>query len=209
MTGGNVSFYNETGGSAIWPTPVIGMLGLIDDHRLRIPTAFSSAGSAVYLLGETFAELGGSEFAEVIWGSVAGSPPAIDLRRERALHDLLFEAARGDVLASAHDCADGGLAIALAEASIGGGHGFAVTLESDLPAHIALFSESASRVVVSVALGREDALRELATAHGVPLARLGETGGPRAVFDGLFECTVQELQEAYETALPRLLGEPV
>ncbi len=209
VTGGNVSFYNETGGSAIWPTPVIGMLGLIDDHRLRIPTAFSSAGSAVYLLGETFAELGGSEFAEVIWGAVAGSPPAIDLRRERALHDLLFEAARGDVLASAHDCADGGLAIALAEASIGGGHGFAVTLESDLPAHIALFSESASRVVVSVALGREDALRELATAHGVPLARLGETGGPRAVFDGLFECTVQELQEAYETALPRLLGEPV
>jgi phosphoribosylformylglycinamidine synthase subunit PurL len=209
VTGGNVSFYNETGDSAIWPTPVIGMLGLLDDHRLRIPTAFPSAGLVVCLLGETFAELGGSEFAQVIFGSVSGRPPALDLERERALHDLLFEAARGDVLASAHDCAEGGVAIALAEASIGGGHGFAVTLGSDLPAHVVLFSESASRVVVSVAPEREELLRELATAHGVQLTRLGETGGPRAVYDGLFEWTVQELQEAYETALPRLLGESV
>ena len=207
VTGGNVSFYNETGDSAIWPTPVIGMLGLLDDHRLRIPTAFPSAGLAVYVLGETFAELGGSEFAQVVWGSVSGHPPALDLARERALHDLFFEAARGDVLASAHDCAEGGIAIALAEASIGGGQGFAVSLDSDLPAHVALFSESASRVVVSVAPAHEDRLRELASAHGVPLARLGETGGPRAVFDSLFEATVDELDEVYETALPGLLGE--
>ncbi len=207
VTGGNVSFYNETGDSAIWPTPVIGMLGLLEDHRLRIPTAFPRAGLAIYQLGETFAELGGSEFAEAVLGVVAGHPPALDLDRERALHDLLYEGARNDVLASAHDCSDGGLAIALAEAAIGEGHGFAVTIGSDLPSHIELFSESASRVVVSVALEHEEQLRELGAAHGVPMARLGETGGPRAVFAGLFEIDVAELREAYETAIPRLLGE--
>jgi len=183
------------------------MLGLLEDHRLRIPTAFPRAGLAIYQLGETFAELGGSEFAEAILGVVAGRPPALDLHRERALHDLLYEGARNDVLASAHDCSDGGLAIALAEAAIGEGHGFAVTIGSDLPSHVELFSESASRVVVSVALEHEEQLRELGTAHGVPMARLGETGGPRAVFAGLFEIDVAELRAAYETAIPRLLGE--
>jgi phosphoribosylformylglycinamidine synthase len=207
VTGGNVSFYNETGDSAIWPTPVIGMLGLLDDYRLRIPAAFPHSGLAVYLVGETFAELGGTEFAEIVLGMIAGHPPALDLGRERALHDLLFEAARSDVLASAHDCAEGGLAIALAEAAIGGGQGFAVSLFSDLPAHVALFSESASRAVVSVVPGCEDALRELASAHGVVCTRLGETGGPRVVFDGLFESTVEHLRDAYEGALPGLLGE--
>jgi len=207
VTGGNVSFYNETGTSAIWPTPVIGMLGLLEDHRLRIPTAFPRAGLAIYQLGETFAELGGSEFAEAVLGVVAGRPPALDLHRERALHDLLYEGARNDVLASAHDCSDGGLAIALAEAAIGEGHGFAVTIGSDLPSHVELFSESASRVVVSVALEHEEQLRELSTAHGVPMVRLGETGGPRAVFAGLFEIDVAALRESYETAIPRLLGE--
>jgi phosphoribosylformylglycinamidine synthase II len=209
VTGGNVSFYNESAGSAIWPTPVIGMLGLLEDHRLKVPSGFPRAGLGIYLLGETAPELGGSEFAEVVLGVVAGHPPALDLKRERALHDLLFEAARGDVLASAHDCADGGLAVALAEAAIAGGHGFAVVLASDLPAHVELFSESASRVVVSVAPEHQDSLAELAIAHGVPLSRLGETGGPRAVFDGLVDFTVAELREAHATALPRLLGEPV
>ena len=207
VTGGNVSFYNETGPSAIWPTPVIGMLGLLEDHRLRIPSGFPRAGLAIYLLGETFAELGGTEFAEAVLGVVAGRPPALDLGRERALHDLLYEAARADVLASAHDCADGGLAVALAEAAIGHGHGFAVTVGSDLPPHVELFSESASRAVVGVAAEHEEQLRELGAAHGVPLARLGETGGPRAVFAGMFEIAVAELTDAYETAIPRLLGE--
>ncbi|MGZ8630858.1 MAG: phosphoribosylformylglycinamidine synthase subunit PurL [Actinomycetota bacterium] len=209
VTGGNVSFYNESADSAIWPTPVIGMLGLLEDHRLRVPTGFPGSGLAVYLLGETFAELGGSEFAETVLGVVAGSPPAIDLAKERALHELLGAAAREDVLASAHDCADGGIAIALAEAAIEGGHGFAVVVTSDLPGHIALFSESASRAVVSVAPEHEPRLAELASAHRVPLSRLGETGGPRVVFDGMFETTVEELRDVFESAIPRLMGEPV
>ena len=121
VTGGNVSFYNGSGGSAIWPTPVIGMLGLIEDHRLSVRNAFADAGASIYLLGETLPELGGSEFAEVVLGRVTGRPPALDLERERALHRLLIESARGDLLLSAHDCGDGGAAIALAESAIAGG----------------------------------------------------------------------------------------
>ena len=209
VTGGNVSFYNESADSAVWPTPVIGMLGLLADHRLRVPTGFPRPGLAVYLLGETLAELGGSEFAEAVLGVVAGQPPRLDLDREAALLRFLRTAAGETLVASGHDCGDGGIAIALAESAIEGAHGFAVTVPGDLPAHVALFSESASRAVVSVAPEHEDRLAELAAELGVPIARIGETGGPRVVFDGLFETTVDELREAYETAIPRLLGEPV
>jgi phosphoribosylformylglycinamidine synthase len=209
VTGGNVSFYNESGDSAIWPTPVIGMLGLLADHRLRVPAGFPRAGLAIYLVGETFPELGGSEFAETVLGVIAGRPPALDLDRERTLIELLVEAAASDLVASAHDCADGGVAVALVESAIEAGHGFAVTIESDLPAHVALFSESASRVVVGVAPEREPAFQVLAGTHGVPVTRLGETGGPRIVFDGMVESTVAELREIHDTAIPRLLGEVV
>jgi phosphoribosylformylglycinamidine synthase II len=207
VTGGNVSFYNESGDSAIWPTPVIGMLGLLEDHRLRLPTGFVRAGLSICVLGETFAELGGSEFAEIVLGTISGRPPALDLGRERALHELIQEAAAADLVASAHDCGDGGLAITLAEQAILGGHGFVVTIPGDLPPHVALFSESASRIVVAVAPERVDALSDLAADRGVPFARIGETGGPRVVFDGLFETTVDELRGIYEHAIPRSLGE--
>jgi phosphoribosylformylglycinamidine synthase len=205
VTGGNVSFYNESGSSAVWPTPVIGMLGLLEDYRLAVPTAFPRAGLTVYLLGETFAELGGSEFADVLLGTIGGVPPALDLARERRLLDLLQDLAAHDVLASAHDCGDGGLAVALVESAIEGGHGFAVALTSDLPDHVALFSESASRAVVSIEPACEGLLVDTATDHGVHAVRLGETGGPRIVVDGLFETTVATAREAYEEAIPRLL----
>ncbi len=207
VTGGNVSFYNESGGSAIWPTPVIGMVGLLQDYRLRVPTGFPRAGLSVYVLGETLPELGGSEFAETVFGVVAGRPPALDLDRERALIDLLVDAASEDLLASAHDCGDGGLGIALAESAILGGHGFAVSIPSDLPPHVLLFSESASRALVGVAPGREEQFVEMTERSGVPVARIGETGGPRAVIDGLAEATVQELAAEWEGSLPRLLGD--
>jgi len=204
VTGGNVSFYNESGGSAIYPTPVVGMLGIIEDYRLLVRTGFPRPGLAIYLLGETLPALGGSEFAEVVLGKVAGRPPALDLEREGALHALLQEAARDDVLASAHDCSDGGLAVALAESAIAGGTGFAVTLPGDLPDHVTLFSESASRAVVSVRPA--DALESMASRHHTPFARIGETGGPRMAFDDLFEVTVVEARAIHEDAIPRLLS---
>jgi phosphoribosylformylglycinamidine (FGAM) synthase-like enzyme len=178
----------------------------MEDYRLLVRPGFPGPGHVVYLLGETFPELGGSEFAEVVLGQVAGRPPALNFERESRLHRLLHEAARHDVLASAHDCSDGGLAVALAESAIAGGTGFAASFPGDLPPHVTLFSESASRAVVSVAPERAGALEALATLHEIPIARLGETGGPRMVFDDLLETTVDDAGAAYEDALPRLLA---
>jgi phosphoribosylformylglycinamidine synthase len=143
----------------------------------------------------------------VVLGIVAGAPPAVELTAEVALQGFLVAAAGETLLSSAHDCGDGGLAVTLAECAIGSGHGVAVTLASDLPTHVALFSESAARVVVSVDPTGEDRLVQLAGDHGVPLLRLGETGGPRAVVDGHLDLTVAELTDAWEGAFPRLLGE--
>jgi phosphoribosylformylglycinamidine synthase II len=204
VTGGNVSFYNESEDSAVYPTPVVGMLGLLEDHRLRVGSAFT-AGRAIYLLGETFGELGASEYAETILGTVSGHPPGLDLEREAGLVALLVEAARGDLLASAHDCSDGGLAVTLAESAIAGDCGFAVTLPGDLPPHVCLFSESASRAVVSVDPARAGTLVALAAEAGVPFARLGETGGPRMVFGEEFELRVAEAREIHEGVLPNLM----
>jgi phosphoribosylformylglycinamidine synthase len=200
-----VSFYNESGGSAIPPTPIVGMLGLLEDYRLR-PTAAFAPGQTVYLLGETFPELGGSEYADAILGSVSGRPPGLDLHREASLVDLLVEAARRDLLASAHDCSDGGLAVALAESAIDGDCGFAITTPGDLPPHVAMFAESASRAVVSVDPLRSGELEDLASRHEVPFARLGETGGPRIVFGEEVELTVAEARDAHGSAIPNRLG---
>jgi phosphoribosylformylglycinamidine synthase len=206
VTGGNVSFYNESGDSAIWPTPVIGMLGLIEDYRMLVRPGFVAPGLLVYLLGETLPELGGSEFAEVVLGQTSGRPPALDLEREAALHRLLVEGARRDILASAHDCSDGGLAVALAESAIAGDTGFAVSLPGDVPWYVTLFAESASRAVVSVMPDRAPALEALAAEHLTPISRLGETGGPRMVFDTLFETSVGEARAIYEETIPKLLA---
>ena len=205
VTGGNVSFYNESGDSAIWPTAMIGMLGVIEDYRLAVSQAFGPA-SWIYLAGETFPELGGSEFGETVLGIVGGRPPALDLERERALHRLLVHAAGAGMLESAHDCAEGGLAVALAESAIAGGTGFAASIAGDEPPHIGLFAESASRAVVSVDPSRANELEDAAAGLGVPLSQIGETGGPRIVFDGVFEITVEEARAIHENAIPMLLA---
>ena len=205
VTGGNVSFYNESGDSAVDPTPIVGMLGLLEDHRLRVGSAFGS-GLVIYLLGDTFGELGGSEYAESILGTVSGHPPGLDLVREAGLVALLGEASRRGLLASAHDCSEGGLAVALAESAIEGECGFAVTIGGDLPAHVAWFSESASRAVVTVEPSRAGALEEVAASHAVPFSRLGQTGGHHMVFGEEFQLPVTRARAVYETAIPGLMG---
>ena len=208
VTGGNVSFYNESGGSAIWPTPVD------RDARARwrttgcaSPTGFPAPGLSSTCWGRRSRSSVDRSSRRWCWARSSGRPPALDLERERALHELLHEAAAGDLLASAHDCADGGVAVALAEQAILGGHGFVVSIAGDLPPHVALFCESASRAVVAVAPERAEELADLAVARGVPFAAVGETGGPRVVFDGLFETTMMELRDVYEDAIPHLLGD--
>jgi phosphoribosylformylglycinamidine synthase len=205
VTGGNVSFYNESADSAIWPTPVIGMLGLLPDHRLRVRTGFRGPGTTIYLLGTTLPELGGSEFAEVVLETVSGRPPSIDLEREAALQMLLVDAAAADLLVSAHDCGDGGLVVALAESAIGGNAGFAVSLPDDLPWYVTLFSESGARAVVTVDEAKVPAFEAFVARREVPLARIGETGGPRISIDRILETTVEEARDAFTSALPALL----
>jgi phosphoribosylformylglycinamidine synthase subunit PurL len=185
ITGGNVSLYNETDGRAVLPTPVIGVVGLIDDADRIARRTFQAADDVVVMLGESRAELGGSEYLKVIHGLVRGVPPALDLAREAALQRLLVEGIAAGVIKSAHDCAEGGLAIALAECCFDTGLGVSVdvpgveTPESSLADVARLFSESASRVVVSVsAHGLEDLLAR-AAAGSVPAIRIGTVGGAR------------------------------
>jgi phosphoribosylformylglycinamidine synthase len=207
VTGGNVSFYNESGGSAIYPTPVVGVVGLVEDYRLLVRPGFAAAGLTIYLLGDTQLELGGTEFAEVVLGKVSGRPPVLDLETEARLHRALAECARRDLLASSHDLSDGGLAVALAESAILGGVGFTVAVPSlGDGAHFALFSESASRAILTARAGRESDVENLAASHQVPIIRLGLTGGTRLDFAGLFDVPLSDAVVVYEGAIPTLMS---
>jgi phosphoribosylformylglycinamidine synthase len=204
VTGGNVSLYNQTGATAIHPTPVIGILGVHDDVRSRFGSGFAADGDQVVLLGTTRAEFGGSAWAEVVHQHLGGRPPAVDLAAERALATLVVAASRSGLLASAHDLSDGGLAIALAEASLHGGRGCRVALAGD--AFAALFSESAGRALVSVAPGCETEFAALCAGHGVPAAVLGQTGGDSLTVEAAFTVPLDELDRVWTGTLPAIFG---
>jgi phosphoribosylformylglycinamidine synthase II len=204
VTGGNVSFYNQTGEVAIHPTPVVGVLGVLDDVRRRVPIGFSRPGAQVVLLGTTRAEFGGSAWAQVAHGHLGGRPPAADLDAERAVASLLAGAARAGLLDAAHDVSDGGLAIALAESCLAGGHGCRVSLPGD--EFTFLFSESAARVVVAVMPGSEPEFAALCAERGVPATVLGTAGGDRLEVEGGFAVPLDELAAAHQGVLPALFG---
>jgi phosphoribosylformylglycinamidine synthase len=180
ITGGNVSLYNETDGRAIFPTPVIGVVGLLEDASKPLRRWFVEEGDQVYLLGRTADDLGGSELLKVVHGRIAGPPPRLDLEAEKRLHALLAEGAARGVLLSAHDLSEGGLAVALAECCFRGeegGFGGSFDVPGGLRDHVLLFAESPSRAIVS---SRDDLrLAELARRHGVPWACIGSVGGDR------------------------------
>ncbi|MGN6780339.1 MAG: phosphoribosylformylglycinamidine synthase subunit PurL [Marmoricola sp.] len=202
VTGGNVSLYNQTGDTAILPTPVVAVLGVIDDVTRRTPTGFVSEGQPVFLLGETREELSGSEWAHVVHQHLGGLPPRVDLEAERRLSQLLVEGA--GLLTSAHDLADGGLSQALVEACLRRGVGASVQLPGD--PFVQLFSESAGRVLVTVAPGDADAVAALSERHGVPLTPLGSTGGDALSVESRFAIPLDELREAWAATLPAALG---
>ena len=184
ITGGNVSLYNETEGRGILPTPVIGVVGLIEDAKHVVRRAFQSDGDVVVLLGDSRDELGGSEYLKVIHGLVRGLPPVLDLAREAALQRVLVEGASKGLIRSAHDCSEGGLAVTLAECCFDTELGTdadvsAVAAEGAFGDIATLFGESASRVVVSVAANRTAELVALAAAAGVPATAIGRVGGDR------------------------------
>ena len=179
ITGGNVSLYNETDGQAIYPTPVLGVVGLIDDATRVLTRVFPAVGLEIVLLGDAAGDLGGSEYLTLAHGLVGGRPAAVDLDRERALQTLLVEAARDGLIRSAHDCAEGGFAVTLAECCVeSGGIGARVALsgtggpDDRFLLVRALFGEAPSRVVVSVPLGKRDRL--LGRARGLlPVGGVG------------------------------------
>ncbi len=208
VTGGNVSFYNQTGATAILPTPVVGVLGVLDDVARRVPSGFARDGDAVLLLGTTRDELGGSEWAHVAHAHLGGRPPAVDLAAEQRLARLLAEAAGERLLTGVHDLSDGGLAQALVEACLVGGRGAAVTLPPLLDPFVALFSESAGRVLVTVDPADADAVDARAQQAGVPVELLGTTGGPALDIATVGVLDLDELRAAWEHTLPALFDAP-
>jgi phosphoribosylformylglycinamidine synthase II len=211
VTGGNVSFYNQTGAAAIHPTPVVGVLGIFDDVARRIPMGFlpvtGGEGDLLFLLGETACELSGSEWAWVTHGHLGGRPPKVDLEAERSLGALMANASRAGLVSAAHDVSDGGLGQVLVESCLRRNVGAQITLPSDDSAFVHLFSESAARVVVAVPRGHEQAFVAAAAEHSVACTPIGvTTANPVLEIQDQFTISLDDLREAHTATLPRLFG---
>jgi phosphoribosylformylglycinamidine synthase len=227
ITGGNVSLYNETEGRAIFPTPVLGVVGLLEDASRITTRSFKRDGAAIILLGDNRGELGGSEYLAVMHGTVAGMPPAIDLKREAALQALIVKLIREGLVESAHDCSEGGLAVTIAECTFDTGSadeapvatwdriGAVVNVASvDLPGGLAvnatLFGESASRIVVSASSESVDAVLAAAATAGVTAVAIGKTAGNRIRIsvDGtpVIDTAVAAAEDAWATAIEKKMG---
>jgi phosphoribosylformylglycinamidine (FGAM) synthase-like enzyme len=205
VIGGNVSFYNESRGGDIDPTPTVGVVGLIDDLSVAPPTARLRDGDEIVLLGVTGDEFGGSEFARR-HGLVNGRPPHADLSAAAALHRVVASLVVDGNLGGVHDCSEGGLAVALAEMAIAGEVGFEVELPTEVATVSAAFSESASRVVLSVARGDVNTVLGRAAAGGVPVTRLGTVGGTMLNASNAFSVELEAAPRAWRDTLPTLMG---
>ena len=220
VTGGNVSFYNQTGDVAIHPTPVIGVLGVIDDVERRTPMAWAEDGELIYVLGTTRDELAGSEWAHEIHGHLGGLPPVLDLQLERTLAEILVAGSRDGMLTAAHDVADGGIAQALVEMGLRANRGARTWVPDSIDPFVFLWSESATRAVVVIPRTEELRFTEMCAARQMPATRIGvvdsalgiETGhsGQVIAIDGVYGetvvLTIDELRIASEATLPRLFG---
>ncbi|MFI5236107.1 MAG: AIR synthase related protein, partial [Gemmatimonadales bacterium] len=219
VTGGNVSFYNESPAGAIDPTPVIGLVGLLDRVDQRIPSHFQSTGDGVVIFGRTAGALGGSAYWAEVRGCVGGNVPRVDLAAERALQRLLADAAREGLLHSAHDCSTGGLAVALAEAAIGGPYaasGFGAALDlrgygAALDDDALLYGEDQGRIVATFAFNNAARLAALARRHGVPgygAGRVGAANGALRIHTGHgeYRWEIGALRQAFFDAIPRRMS---
>jgi phosphoribosylformylglycinamidine synthase len=218
ITGGNVSFYNETLGEGIYPTPVLGVVGILEDVHKAAKMHFAATGRTIVLLRATEAgditdaesEFGSSEYAKEILGTIWGYPPELDLEKEAALQKAVIELIEHGLVASAHDCSDGGLAVALSEKAFPKGIGARVNVPSSgLPAEFALFGEDASRILISCDPANVARIKEVAGNHGVEALIIGETTPERleVSLDGrvVISASVSELSKAYEGALEAAL----
>ena len=209
VTGGNVSFYNQTGATAILPTPVVGVLGVIDDVRRRIPTGFGTEiGETLILLGETRDEFDGSIWSQVVHDHLGGTPPAVDLERERLLGEILTAASRDGLVSAAHDLSEGGLAQTVVEAALAGETGCRIVLPEGADPFVWLFSESSGRVLVAVPRSEEVRFTGMLDARQMPWARIGvvDQGSDSVEVQDAFTIPLTELRESFEETLPKLFG---
>jgi len=201
VTGGNVSFYNQTGAVAILPTPVIGVLGVIDDVRTRTPMSFEVAGLDLYLLGDTYADLAGSEWA-FMHGQRVGQSPTADLAREMRLIEVLLAGREKKIFSAAHDLSQGGLSAGLTEMVLRNSIGATITLAD---VGISLLSESPGRVIVAIEPSKTDALSTLAAKHHITLTKLGTTGGDSLIINDAV-ISLADLRAAHTATFPKLFG---
>jgi phosphoribosylformylglycinamidine synthase II len=209
VVSGNVSFYNETDGVPIYPTPTVGMVGLIADVNRVVTPWFKTAGDVVVLLGRTREELGGSEYLKLVHGATKGTPPWIDLKLEQAVQHCCLAAIEKDILHSAHDVSDGGLAVTLAECCIGSRDkplGMRIETHEMIRGDALLFSESQSRIVVSLEESNLAQLQELAAQYNVPMQVIGTVGGTRLVIQPLLAVSVEELRATWANGLTARLA---
>lgn len=211
VIGGNVSLYNENTRGAIYPTPVVGMVGLIHDTDHITTQGFKNEGDIIFVLGDTFAELGGSEFQKVLHNVTEGRPPALDLDIEKKLLGSVLSAIQNGLVQSAHDLSEGGLSVALAESCISGKLGASVALNSDNLRHdLLLFSESQSRILLSATPAQADALESHIQSQGVPVRRIGQVQATELQIqvDGkqVLAEQVNDLRQVWEDAIPCLMN---
>ncbi|MGB3698197.1 MAG: phosphoribosylformylglycinamidine synthase subunit PurL [Gordonia sp. (in: high G+C Gram-positive bacteria)] len=209
VTGGNVSFYNQTGSTPILPTPVVGVLGVIDDVRRRTPTGIGTEpGETLILLGDTRDEFDGSIWAQVEHDHLGGVPPQVDLERERLLGEILVAASRDGLVSAAHDLSEGGLIQAVAEAALAGETGCRIILPADADPFVTLFSESTGRVLVAVPRTEESRFCSMLDARQLPWTRIGvvDQGSDALEVQGQFEVKLDELREVHEGTLPKVFG---
>jgi phosphoribosylformylglycinamidine synthase len=209
VTGGNVSFYNQTGATPILPTPVVGVLGVLDDVHRRLPTALGTEpGETLYLLGDTHDEFDGSIWAQVTADHLGGLPPKVDLAREKLLAEVLVSASRDGLVSAAHDLSEGGLIQAVIESALAGECGCRMVLPEGVDPFVYLFSESAGRVLVAVPRTEESRFAAMCEARGLPAARVGvsDTDSSSVEVQGLFTVSLEELRSTSEGVLPSLFG---
>jgi len=209
VTGGNVSFYNEDPERAVFPTPTIGMLGIVDDIKHITTQNFKDEGDLIFLLGENEEELGASEYLHTLFGLNSGPVPELDLYREKRMQDTLLEAIRGGLIKSAHDCADGGLAVTLAECCISDREnmiGASVRIEEDMRHDCILFGETQSRVVVTVDRENGEKLVDLCIKSNVPVSAIGIVGGDDLTINELVAVSLESMHDAFYNSLPKLLA---
>jgi phosphoribosylformylglycinamidine synthase len=208
VTGGNVSFYNQTGSTAILPTPVVGVLGVIDDVTKRTPLGLHGDGAQLFLLGDTRDEFGGSEWANVVHGFLGGRPPRVDLDRERLLAEVLIEASADGLITAAHDLSDGGLFVAVAEACLHGDAGVRLTVPAGADPFVFLFSESAGRAIVVVPRADADRFTARCAGRKLPAQRIGVLDVLETAIEvtDQFRIPLAELRTAWSATLPALFG---